>query len=97
MQRKKAKVFRTNFYYGGKLLAYDTIEIMNEKITMYRKKYFFGAFFSVSIPLENVVHVDVCKRVRGAEILIESYTKNHIVSKGYSLADAIKLKEMILP
>lgn len=97
MQHKNDVVFKTSFYFGGQILAYDTIIIDTEKITMCRKRYFFGPFYSISMPLANVIHVDVCKRERGAEILIESYTKNHIVSKGYSLISAHKIKQLLQP
>lgn len=97
MKHKNAEVFKTSFYFGGNMLVYDIIEIDNEKVIMRRMRYLLGAFYSVSIPLSNVVHVDVCKRERGAEILIESYTHSHIVSKGYSLASAHKIKKLIQP
>lgn len=88
--------FRTNLFYGGELLTGDLIEIKNSTITLKRNRWFFREFFSISIPLSNIINVHVKKHGAGADIKVESHSKNQIISKGYSYSSALKIKQLIM-
>jgi hypothetical protein len=88
--------FRSNLFYGGELLTGDMIEITGKTITLKRNRWFFHEYYSISIPLTNIINVQISKHGSGAEIKVESHSKNLIISKGYKYSSACKIKQLIL-
>lgn len=88
--------FRASLLFGGKLFSDDIIEIRDSSITLRRNRWFIRDFYSITIPLSNIINVQVMKHNPGAEIIIESHTKNQIISKGYSYSSACKMKELLM-
>lgn len=96
MHRNNTYRFKTNAFFGGNLLIGDVIEISKQHITLSRRRCFFRPFYCITIPISNIVGVEIHKIHSGAEILVKSYSKNHFVSKGYSFSNALKIKRLLL-
>lgn len=88
-------VFKSSPFYGGHFLKGDTIEINSETITLQRGYYFNKFHYSISMPITNVVYIEINNHKLGAEILIQSFSSNYIMSKGYSISSARKIKQLI--
>lgn len=88
--------FRSNLFYGGDLLTGDLIEINGKTITLKRNRWFFHEYYSISIPLANIINVQIRKHGSGADIKVESHSKNLIISKGYKYTSALKIRQLIL-
>ncbi len=88
--------FKTTPFFGGAFLSGDIIEIEHDVITLKRNLWFSKTYFKVTIPLSNVVNVNILKTRLGANILIESHTNSQIESKGFRYSTACKLKSLIM-
>lgn len=88
-------VFKSSPFYGGHLFKVDTIEINSETITLQRGYYFNKIHYSISIPITNIVYIEINNHKIGAEILIQSFSSNYIMSKGYSISNAKMIKQLI--
>lgn len=87
--------FKTSPVHGGHLLKGDIIEIDSETVTLQRGYYFFKATYAISIPITNIVNIQISEHKIGAEIFIQSFSSNYIISRGYSFSDALKMKKLI--
>lgn len=88
--------FSADFIHGGSLLSSDIIEIDDTYITIKQKKNPFSPIRYISIPLRNVVNVEVKKIGVGASVFIKSYSRSQIFCKGLSMKNADKIKQLVL-
>lgn len=96
MNPSRVYYFKSDFIHGSHFLSRDTIEIDDTYITIKQKKYPFSALKYKSIPLQNIIEIEVRRIGIGASILIQSYAKSQIFCKGLSFSDALKIKNLIL-
>lgn len=89
-------IFHSSVIRGGSFLSGDTIEINGNDITLKRNHLFLKDFYSISIPLVNIRSVEVIRGKSGAGILIESETRNMIMSKGYRYSSACRMRQLLL-
>lgn len=87
--------FKSYILHGRSPLSRTVIEIDDTCVTMKQKQYPFSALKSISIPLQNIINIEVNKQGIGASILIQSYAKSRIFCKGLSIVDARKIKSLI--
>lgn len=88
--------FHSSLIRGGGLLTGDTIEIDGQNITLKRSHVFLSEFYSICIPLTNIVNVQIIRHKSGADILVESESQNKIMSKGYRYSSACRMKQLML-
>lgn len=88
--------FKSAFIYGRYLWRKDLIEIDDTYVTIKKRQYPFSALKVNSIPLHNIIIVEVKRAGTGASILIKSYAKSEIFCKGLSFKNALKIKSLIL-
>jgi len=88
--------FRASFLFGGNLFSDDVIEINDSNITLRRNRWFVRDFYSITIPLSNIIDVQIMKHNPGAEIIVESHSRNQIISKGYRYSSACKIRELLM-
>lgn len=88
--------FSADFFHGGALLSSDIIEIDDTYITIKQKKTPFSPQKYISIPLQNVIQVEVKKMGAGASVFIKSYSRSQIFCKGLSMKNADKIKQLVL-
>ncbi|MGE5317568.1 MAG: hypothetical protein ACM3ME_06195 [Chloroflexota bacterium] len=89
-------IFHSSTLWGGHLFTGDTIEINGMNITLKRNHIFLKEFYSISIPLTNIVNVKVIKHRSGADILVESQSQNFFFSKGYRYTAACRIKQLLI-
>lgn len=73
----------------------DRIEIDDTYVTLKQKQYPFSALRVKSIPLQNIIRVEVKRAGTGASILIQSYAKSEIFCRGLSFSNAVKIKKLV--
>jgi len=88
--------FQSAFIYGRYFWRNDTIEIDDTYVTIKKRQHPFSALKVISIPLHNIIIVDVKRVGTGASILIKSYAKSEIFCRGLSFKNAQKIKSLIL-
>ncbi len=89
------KIFRSSFFRGGSILRPDIIEIDDLYITYKKRKDHLLGKYSISIPVLNIVSIEIYKEIWGVQIIIKSYGKSVIIVKGFSLSTAKKIKKLI--
>jgi hypothetical protein len=87
--------FKSSVINGGSLLHPESIEIDESFVTLRKKKGPFSGIKSVSIPILNIVNVEVSSKATGADILIESLAKRQIEGRGFSSSSARKIERLL--
>ena len=87
--------FRSQFIYGGSILNPDIIEVDDIFITLRRRKFLFSSPVSISMPLNNVIKVEINTEGSSKNILIESIARRQIRGRGFSPGIAVKIKALL--
>ncbi|MEA3504480.1 MAG: hypothetical protein U9R32_04710 [Bacteroidota bacterium] len=81
--------------HGGTFFVSEVIEMDNEYL-VYRKGGFFGSEkYSVTIPIKNIVSIELAKTFRCIKIIIKSSGDCEIVGSFFSKKSFDKIKKMI--
>lgn len=96
MKLFRVKEFKSSFLTGGLPFTPDVIEIDDTYITIKKRRTPVSSLQSVIIPLRNVVNVKITKSYLGTNILVESYSKNSFLGKGFSTKASAEIREILL-
>jgi len=89
------KQFKSTIFTGGDIFKPESIELDETHVTFRKKNQMFTKTYSISIPILNVVSVQLNTELLGYSIIIETFAKNTIIAKGFSYSDARKIKKLI--
>jgi hypothetical protein len=87
--------FKSSIVNGGLPFTPDVIEIDDTYVTIKKRKTPLSALQTVSIPLRNIVNIQILKSGFGTNILIESFSKSSILGKGFSVSKSMKIKNLL--
>lgn len=87
--------FKSSVMNGGSLLHPESIEIDETFVTLRKKRGPFSGIKSISIPILNIINVEVSPKTTGADILIESFAKRQIEGRGFSPSAARKIESLL--
>jgi hypothetical protein len=87
--------FKSSIVNGGLPFTPDVIEIDDTYVTIKKRKTPLSALETVSIPLRNIVNIQILKSGFGTNILIESFSKSSILGKGFSVSKSMKIKNLL--
>jgi len=96
MNSLSVKRYTSNFLFSANPFASVVFEIDDTYVTLTKKNSLFSESIIKSIPIRNIVNIQVSKSGTGASIQINSFANSTLSGNGFSLRKALEIKSAIM-
>ncbi len=96
MKPFRVKEFKSSFFTGGLPFTPDVIEIDDTYITIKKRRTPVSSLHSITIPLRNIANVKISRSYLGTNILVEAFSKNSFLGKGFSARNSREIRDILL-
>lgn len=83
-------------FKGGNIWNKEILEIDGQNVTYIRRKFSFCDTFYTSIPITNIVSVDIFNGLTGSSITIRSFGSIYIEAKGFTTSNAKQIRRLLI-
>ncbi|MCD6112053.1 MAG: hypothetical protein J7J86_02170 [Bacteroidales bacterium] len=79
------KIFKSSVFCGGSLINPEKIEFFSDNTIVYKQNNILNhSQFSISLPIYNIISIDIFPKIFGNQIVIRSFNRSDIIANGFS-------------